>query len=101
MLYATSFEAMITGDLARVSERIIIEREALPDIELLVAGHHGSKESSSEAFLKAVNPETAVISVGNNNYGHPSPETLKRLAANNVRVYRTDREGLIEIGVKD
>jgi competence protein ComEC len=61
--------------------------------QLLKVAHHGSKYSSSAEFLAAVDPAQAVISVGRNPYGHPAPETLARLAAAGVRVWRTDRQG--------
>jgi len=64
--------------------------------DLLKVGHHGSKYSSSNEFLEAVDPEFAAISVGaNNRYGHPTPETLSRLAAHNIPTYRTDEDGTL------
>lgn len=62
-------------------EHRLVKYGNLPDIELLVAGHHGSKYSTSEELLLETKPETAVISTGYNTYGHPAPETLERLAA--------------------
>lgn len=58
------------------AEAKLVARENLPEVEVLVAGHHGSKQSTSQALLEAVAPETVVISVGQNTYGHPAPETL-------------------------
>lgn len=87
---------LITGDLDAKGERMLLERYALPDIDLLVVGHHGSKNATTEELLAAVKPETAVISVGkNNHYGHPVEETLERLLSAGCRVYRTDRDGTI------
>jgi competence protein ComEC len=94
------FDALITGDSAFISERILIEREALHDIELLVAGHHGSGRSTGEKLLDAVRPETAVISVGVNSYGHPSPQAISRLRNRGTDIYRTDLQGGIKISVK-
>ena len=62
------------------TEKKLVETYALPNIEVLVVSHHGSRYSSNIRFLKAVTPEAAVISVGDNNYGHPSEETLQRLS---------------------
>jgi competence protein ComEC len=62
---------------------------------LLKVAHHGSKYSSSQAFLAAVDPAQALISVGSNPYGHPAPETLARLAATGAQIWRTDRHGTI------
>jgi competence protein ComEC len=92
-----SYEALITGDMSAAGERRLIETFDLPDIELLVAGHHGSKHSTADELLAALRPEIAVISVGYNSYGHPSEETLRRLAANGSTVYRTDINGSITI----
>jgi competence protein ComEC len=90
-----SFDALITGDMDAPVESRLIAAGKLPDIELLVAGHHGSKKSASQSLLDAVTPEAAVISVGWNTYGHPSPETLRRLALAGIAVYRTDQDGTV------
>ena len=66
--------------------------------DVLKAGHHGSPTSSSEAFLTAVQPSIAVISVGaDNDYGHPGADVLARLKALNAAIYRTDTQGEIII----
>jgi len=100
LLSAGEFDTLITGDSAFISERILIEREKLPDVELYIAGHHGSKESTGDALLDTVDPEAAVISVGINSYGHPSPQTITRLQKRGIHIYRTDKQGAIEIKVK-
>jgi len=100
MLSAGEFNALVTGDAAFISERILTEREELPDIELLVAGHHGSRKSTGDVLLDAARPEVAVISSGENSYGHPSEETLGRLKARGIDIYRTDKQGTVEIRVK-
>lgn len=64
--------------------------------DVLKVGHHGSSSSSSTEFLDKVKPAYAVIEVGENRYGHPSEETLKRIEAAGVMVLRTDREGTIK-----
>lgn len=87
------WEALVTGDMPAEAEAALVAREDLPDIELLVAGHHGSKYATGEALLKAVTPETVVISVGYNSYGHPTPETLARIQEAGAAVYRTDWHG--------
>lgn len=91
------FDALITGDMSAESERRLAAAEKLPDIELLVAGHHGSRNSTSSELLETVKPETAIVSVGYNKYGHPSRETLERLALNGIMVYRTDQAGSVTI----
>ena len=86
---------LITGDLEGPSEQQILSQGLMPQTVLKV-GHHGAKSSSSSDFLAAVNPAYAVISVGaGNGYGHPHPETLKRLEAGGRTIYRTDKNGAI------
>ena len=59
--------------------------------------HHGSKNSTSDDFLMKIKPQLAVISVGENRFGHPAPETLKRLLKKQIKILRTDQEQDIEI----
>lgn len=96
---AGDFDLLITGDMSGSTEKKLVETYALPDIEVLVVSHHGSRYSSNIRFLKAVMPEAAVISVGDNNYGHPSEETLQRLLAIGADIWRTDQQGTIRITV--
>ena len=64
--------------------------------DILKVGHHGSKTSTSDAFIKWIKPEVGIISCGKNNkYGHPHQEVLNILKKNNVKVRRTDLEGTI------
>ncbi len=95
---AEGYDVLLTGDRNSVVERRLVKYGNLPDVELLVVGHHGSKYSSGRELLEAVRPETAVISVGRNNgYGHPAPETLFRLEEAGARIYRTDLTGPVVI----
>lgn len=91
------WEALLTGDMPGEEEVRLANREKLPDLECIIAGHHGSKYSTSEALLKATRPELAILSVGRNTYGHPAPETLMRLENVGAEIYRTDRYGTITI----
>lgn len=100
MLSAGEFCALITGDANQISERILAEREELPDINLLVAGHHGSTNSTSDNLLDTISPEVAVISVGQNGYGHPSSQTIDRLKNRGIHIYRTDIQGSLRINIK-
>ena len=99
---AGEFDLLITGDMAASTERSLIEAYALPDIEVLFAGHHGSKFSTSEELLEAVTPEVGVISVGGHNtFGHPSREAMERMAFAGMTLYRTDGQGDIIIQVHE
>ncbi len=88
---------LITGDMDAATEKKLLETYDLPDVEALVAGHHGSKYACSQALLEAVRPETACVSVGSNSYGHPADETLLRLARRGCEIYRTDLHGTIHL----
>ncbi|MDP3991026.1 MAG: ComEC/Rec2 family competence protein [Candidatus Nealsonbacteria bacterium] len=92
----TSF--LFTGDATmKVEKRLINEGEDI-DSDVLKVGHHGSKTSSAGEFIQAVSPGTAVISVGgDNNYGHPYPETLAILEKYGIKILRTDLIGDIKI----
>lgn len=90
-------DILVTGDMGTQQEGWLADTRELPDCEVLVCGHHGSKYATSDYFLETATPETAVISVGVNNYGHPADDTLQRLADHNVKVRRTDQEGSITI----
>lgn len=76
-----------------------VETYDLPDIEVLLVGHHGSKYSTGTTLLESVTPEAGVISVGDNSYGHPTEEALLRLTDAGMTVYRTDMQGNILITV--
>lgn len=91
------FETLVTGDITAELELKLLWTHAIPDIECLIVGHHGSKYSTASLLLSAAAPETAVISVGDNNYGHPTPEVLERLQDAGVAVYRTDEDGNVTI----
>jgi competence protein ComEC len=87
---------LFTGDAGIESETEMLDKGYDLKADLLKVGHHGSRYSTSEEFLNAVQPETAVISGAKDNmYGHPSPETIDRLRQAGVRVYRTDEAGTI------
>ena len=91
------FEAVITGDSLSAAERIFSALYELPDTEVLVVGHHGSATSTTDRFLRELRPDLALISVGYNTYGHPSPAVLDRLEEYGIPVLRTDLEGDITV----
>jgi beta-lactamase superfamily II metal-dependent hydrolase len=89
---------MLTGDAEDAEEEAILASG--PDLRsaILKVGHHGSRSSTGEEFLAAVDPQIAVISAGaDNQYGHPHPEVLDRLEQAGVQIYRTDQSGTITI----
>lgn len=91
------YDILITGDMGIDEELVLLATRELPDLEVLVAGHHGSKYSTGEALLRMTAPDTVIISVGENSYGHPAQEVLDRIAAIGAAVYRTDLDGTITI----
>lgn len=91
-------DILITGDRNGFGERSLLRDADIGKVDILVAGHHGSKNSTCQELLTAVQPEIVCISAGRDNpYGHPAPELLDRLAANGCTVYRTDISGDILI----
>ncbi len=94
-----SFAMMLAGDAERDAEAAMVNRFG-GELKSLVlkSGHHGSRTSSSAEFLKAVNPEAVIISVGaDNEYHHPHPSLMKRYADRKLKVYRTDTDGTVTV----
>jgi len=95
LTYARS-SVLLTGDLEGEGELFLLASHAPLQSDLLKVAHHGSSSSTSDAFLDAVRPSSAVISVGEGNlWGHPSGQVLDRLAVRKVPVFRTDEDGAI------
>lgn len=90
-------DVLITGDMEMGTELLLLKNNNLPDVDVLVAGHHGSGDSTSKILLEQVKPEIVVISVGDNHYGHPHRETLERIKAVKAEIYRTDQRGNITL----
>lgn len=91
-------DILITGDRNGFGERSLLRNAQIPDVDILIAGHHGSRNSTCEELLSAVAPEIVCISVGrDNSYGHPAPELLQRLDRFGCQVYRTDHLGTYTI----
>lgn len=85
---------LFTGDASTKVEKKLLDKNIQSDV--LKLGHHGSRYSTSKAFLDKVNPTYAIISVGENNtYKHPQDEIIKRLENKNIKIYRTDESGSI------
>lgn len=97
ILHYKEFSAMFTGDASSEVEQELIDAGILQDVDLLKVGHHGSKTSTSTAFLDALHPEGAIISVGEGNkFGHPHAGPLMRLEQRGIQIFRTDLSGRIE-----
>ncbi len=88
-------DILITGDRSQVGERELMRSIDLPELEVLIVGHHGSKTSTSIELLEKTTPEIAIISVGENSFGHPAQEVLERLQAYGCIIYRTDLHGTV------
>ena len=94
------YKFMFMGDASVTTEKEIMNKYNLPNIDVLKVGHHGSKTSSSKKFIDEINPKYGVISVGKNNkYGHPNKEILNTLS--NSKIYRTDEDGSIMFKIKN
>ena len=89
-------DILITGDRSVSGERELMRAVELPQLEILIVGHHGSKNSTGTALLEQTCPQVAVISVGaDNSFGHPAEETLEKLQEAGCVIYRTDLDGTI------
>ncbi len=85
---------LFAGDLPMNMENQLMNDDLPLSANVLKVSHHGSKSATSAQFLKIVNPQEAIISVGKNNrYGHPTAETLERLSVKNIKILRTDESG--------
>lgn len=91
----TSF--LLTGDLETEGENFLLRDRPLLRADVLKIGHHGSATSTGWPFLRAVSPKIAILSVGRNNFGHPSAEVLARLKEQGVVLLRTDEKGAITL----
>jgi competence protein ComEC len=88
---------LLAGDIEEGIDPDLVRR-GLPQVDLLKVAHHGSRTSSTPAFLDAVHPRVAVVSSGvGNPYGHPAPATIDRLHAFARATYRTDTDGTVEV----
>lgn len=90
-------EFLFTGDIESPTEKDIIDQGLVTDVDFMSVPHHGSKGSSTTEFLAKVKPEYAIISVGDNSYGHPTADALNRYNTIGSKVYRTDQLGNIVI----
>src|SRR3989344_4111631 len=93
-------KVLFMADAEKNLERYLIQKGVLGDVDVLKAGHHGSKTSSNDFFLKIIKPEYAIISVGaRNRYGHPHQDVLNRLAFAGAQIFRTDINGTVILSI--
>lgn len=92
------FRMLFTGDAGVAAEQRFLSEGIDLHANVLKVGHHGSRYSSSRAFIAAVHPKYAIISVGlHNMFGHPAPSTIEALQDFGTQVYRTDENGAVQI----
>jgi len=91
---------LLTGDAERAAEADILAANLLEPADVLKAGHHGARDSTSDALLQAVKPDLVVFSVGRNNrFNHPAPETIARIMPTGAAIARTDRQGSVLVSI--
>ncbi len=95
------FTFLVGGDADAATEDSLVAEARTPTVDLLRVSHHGSAYSTSADFLEALAPKFAVVSVGPNLYGHPSPKTLERLSQAGCAILRTDEGGAWIVRVRD
>lgn len=86
---------LFTGDIEEEAENMLVTDAVNVKSMVLKIPHHGSSTSASSGFLEAVNPKAAVISVGDNYFGHPSERVIKELEKNKISIFRTDQNGAV------
>ena len=92
---AGGFELLLSAD----AESEALSPLELPDVDAMKVPHHGSADPGLPAVLERLRPEVAAIEVGENSYGHPASSTLAALRRSGARIYRTDRDGTVRLGL--
>ena len=97
-----NYSMLFTGDIEAIAEKAILKKYSknlnILKSDILKVAHHGSKTSSITEFIEKIKPKYAIIGVGEDNkFGHPSDSTIQNLEKENIRIYRTDKMGEIEI----
>ena len=96
-LFYKDADFLFSGDIEESAEKKLLVWQNILQSDILKVGHHGSSSSTTLEFLDKVNPSIAVITVGKNNFGHPSQKIIERLEDKNIQIYRTDKDGTIVI----
>lgn len=93
---------LLMGDATKNNESILLQNYKLPKIDILKVGHHGSRTSSSEEFVKNIQPKISLISSGKHNKYHlPNDDVISRLKENGSEVYDTQDNGELSINLDD
>ena len=97
-----NYSMLFTGDIEAIAEKAILKKYSknlnILKSDILKVAHHGSKTSSITEFIEKIKPKYAIIGVGKDNkFGHPSDSTIQNLEKANIRIYRTDKMGEIEM----
>lgn len=100
-----NYSMLFTGDIEAIAEKAILKKYSknlnILKSDILKVAHHGSKTSSITEFIEKIKPKYAIIGVGEDNkFGHPSDSTIQNLEKANIRIYRTDKMGEIEMKTK-
>lgn len=96
----SDYKFLFMGDASVTTEKEILDKYNLLNIDVLKVSHHGSKTSSGKNFIDEISPKYSIISVGKNNrYGHSNKEVLENL--DNSKIYRTDQDGSIMFKIKN
>jgi len=94
-LFYKNTDFLFTGDIEEATEKKLLIWQNILQSDVLKVSHHGSATSTNSEFLDKVNPMIAAITVGKNNFGHPSQKVIERLEDKNIKIYRTDEDGTI------
>ena len=97
LVSAPPLKALLAADIGFGVEKQLVANSYQIAADILKVPHHGSKYSSGLEFIGAVQPKLAVIGVGRNRYGHPTEEAVSRLSAYTEKIFRTDRNGTVEV----
>ncbi len=92
-----TFRLLLAGDISTSIEDGLVRQELLSDIDVLKVAHQGSRTSTGQNLLETTRPEVGIISVGDNEFGHPHKEVTDRLTQFGIQVHRTDLSGTIEV----
>jgi competence protein ComEC len=98
LFQADKCDILITGDRGSSGEKALLACTDIPDLEVLIVGHHGAKGTASLELLTQTHPEVALISVGSDNpYGHPAEDVLERLELFDCEILTTAQNGMLTI----